>query len=123
MPLDQLPGDGEAKAQAAVPSRDRAIQLAERLEDVLDRGRRDAATRVGDEDEHLLAGLTEQGRTSPPAGVYLMALSRMWRSAIRRLAASPRTHTGAAGSDGAPAQLAPSSISPTRARRRRARGP
>ena len=57
--LDQLAGDGQAESQAAVPARGRAVPLAERLEDVFDLRRRHAARRIGDENEHLLAGLTE----------------------------------------------------------------
>ena len=40
--LDQLAGDREAEAQSPVPARGRAVQLTERLEDVLDVRRRDA---------------------------------------------------------------------------------
>jgi len=42
--LDLLAGDGEAKSQTAVPAGGGAVQLTERLEELLELRRRDAAT-------------------------------------------------------------------------------
>ena len=99
MELDQRPHQGEADAETAARTRERAILLREEVEDVGQELGADAGTAVRDLQDGLVASpsTASESEMVPPVGVNFEAFESRLTITCSSRASSPETCTGSAG--------------------------